>query len=136
VRLPASKVEQILGRLIDGGLAEGSNGLRGIPVFRATEAGLEHPQFARSARRAAGSRLPVHSDRIRSVLSALFASGALRIKEVAISLNNPHQSINALMQYLKRKRLVAKVGQEFDAPYSLTETGRTTLAEMALRRAA
>jgi hypothetical protein len=51
-------------------------------------------------------------------------------------LNSPHQSINALMQYLKRKRLVAKVGQEFDAPYSLTETGRTTLAEMTLRHAA
>jgi len=30
----------------------------------------------------------------------------------------------------------AKVGQEFDAPYSLTETGRATLAEMAPRHAA
>ena len=68
--------------------------------------------------------------------SAISDSGLLRIKEVAISLNSPHQSINALMQYLKRKRLVAKVGQEFDAPYSLTETGRATLAEMTLRHAA
>jgi hypothetical protein len=51
-------------------------------------------------------------------------------------LNSPHRSINALMQYLKRKRLVAKVGQEFDAPYSLTETGRATLAEMTPRHAA
>jgi predicted transcriptional regulator len=135
-RLPASKVEQILGRLIGGGLAEEFEGLRGVPVFRVTAAGLEHPQFAQSARRASGSRLPVHSDRVRSVLSAISDSGPLRIKEVAISLNSPHQSINALMQYLKRKRLVAKVGQEFDAPYSLTETGRATLAEMTLRHAA
>lgn len=107
-----------------------------MPVFRITAAGLEHPQFAQSARRASGSRLPVHSDRVRSVLSAISDSGPLRIKEVAISLNSPHQSINALMQYLKRKRLVAKVGQEFDAPYSLTEPGRATLVEMTLRHAA
>ena len=126
-RLPASKVEQILGRLIGGGLAEEFEGLRGVPVLRVTAAGLEHPQFAQSARRASGSRLPVHSDRVRNVLSAISDSGPLRIKEVAISLNSPHQSINAFMQYLKRKRLVAKVGQEFDAPYSLTETGRATL---------
>ena len=56
-RLPASKVEQILGRLIGGGLAEEFEGLRGVPVFRVTAAGLEHPQFAQSARRASGSRL-------------------------------------------------------------------------------
>jgi DNA-binding MarR family transcriptional regulator len=135
-RLPVSKVEQILGRLIGGGLAEEFEGLRGVPVFRVTAAGLEYPQFAQSARRASGSRLPVHSNRVRSVLSAISDSGPLRIKEVAISLNSPPQSINALMQYLKRKRLVAKVGQEFDAPYSLTETGRATLAEMTLRHAA
>src|SRR5580693_3777380 len=40
-RLPASKVEQILGRLIGGGLAEEFEGLRGVPVFRVTAAGLE-----------------------------------------------------------------------------------------------
>jgi DNA-binding IclR family transcriptional regulator len=136
VRLPASKVEEILGRLISGGLADGFEGLRGLPVFRVTAAGLKHSQFAQNARRATGSRLPVQSDRIRSVLSAISDSGALRIKEVAISSNSPHQSINALMQYLKRKRLVAKVGQEFDAPYSLTKMGRATLAEMTLRHAA
>lgn len=135
-RLPESKVEQILGRLIGNGLAEGFEGLRGVLVFRVTAAGLEHPQYAQYAHRAAGSRLPVQSDRVRGVLSAISDSGALRIKEVAISLNSPHRSINALMQYLKRKRLVAKVSQEFDAPYSLTETGRATLAEMTPRHAA
>jgi hypothetical protein len=39
------------------------------------------------------------------------------------------------MQYLKRKRLVEKAGQEFDAAYSLTDEGRAALAEMALRHA-
>jgi predicted transcriptional regulator len=135
-RLPESKVEQILDRLIGNGLAESFVGLRGVRVFRVTAAGLEHPQYAQHAHRAAGSRLPVQSDRVCSVLSAISDSGALRIKEVAVSLNSPHRSINALMQYLKRKRLVAKVGQEFDAPYSLTDTGRATLAEMTPRHAA
>jgi hypothetical protein len=40
------------------------------------------------------------------------------------------------MQYFKRKRLVTKAGDEFDAPYFLTEQGRATLAEMTLRLAA
>jgi DNA-binding IscR family transcriptional regulator len=135
-RLPESEVEQILGRLIGNGLAESFEGLRGVLVFRVTAAGLEHPQYAQYAHRAAGSRLAVRSDRVCGVLSAISEAGALRIKEVAISLNSPHRSINALMQYLKRKRLVAKAGQEFDAPYSLTETGRATLAEMTPRHAA
>jgi predicted transcriptional regulator len=51
-------------------------------------------------------------------------------------LKIPRESINALMQYLKRKRLVKKTGQEFDAPYSLTDQGRAALAEMTRRLAA
>ncbi len=46
VRLPGSKVEQILARLIGGGVAEGFEGLRGLSVFRVTATGLEHPQCA------------------------------------------------------------------------------------------
>jgi predicted transcriptional regulator len=85
--------------------------------------GLKHPQRARSARRAQEPRLPVESDRVRKVLSAISDSGALRIKDVTETLQIPHQSINALMQYLKRKHLVEKTGQDLHAPYSLTETG-------------
>jgi hypothetical protein len=40
------------------------------------------------------------------------------------------------MQYLKRKGLVAKAGDRFDAPYAVTERGLATLAEMTRRRAA
>jgi DNA-binding PadR family transcriptional regulator len=61
------------------------------------------------------------------VAPALTVTGVLRV---------PHQSINALMQYLKRKHLVEKVDQEFNAPYSLTDEGRAVLAEMTLRHAA
>jgi uncharacterized protein YjhX (UPF0386 family) len=43
--------------------------------------------------------------------------------------------LNALFQYLKRKRLIAKVGDDLHAPYSLTDDGRATLAEMTRRAA-
>jgi hypothetical protein len=46
------------------------------------------------------------------------------------------RSMNALMQYLKRKQLVKKTGQELSAPYSLTEEGHAVLTEMARRKAA
>ena len=51
-------------------------------------------------------------------------------------LQIPRQSLNALMQYFKRKRLVQKVGKDLHAPYSLTEMGHTALAEMTQRQAA
>ena len=61
---------------------------------------------------------------------------ALRIRDVTDVLRVPHQSINALIQYLKRKHLVKKTGQEFSAPYALTDEGRAALAEMTRRHAA
>ena len=39
--------------------------------------------------------------------------------------------MNAQMQYLKRKRLVTKVGGELTAPYELTDEGRRALVEMS-----
>ena len=65
-----------------------------------------------------------------------FKRGALRIKDVSDRLRLPHQSTNALMQYLKRKALVEKLGEQVGAPFGLTALGRETLAEMAQRRAA
>lgn len=50
--------------------------------------------------------------------------------ELRDTLGIAHASMNALMQYLKRKRLVTKVGGELTAPYELTDEGRRALAEM------
>jgi hypothetical protein len=44
------------------------------------------------------------------------------------------RSMNALMQYLKRKQLIKKTGPEFSAPYTLTEEGHAVLAEMTRRK--
>jgi predicted transcriptional regulator len=91
---------------------------------------LKHPQYIPSAAHAQAPRLPVESDRVRKVLSAIFDSGELRIRDVTTTVSVPHQSINALMQYLKRKRLVKKRGPDLHSPYALTAEGIAALAEM------
>ena len=133
---PRREVERILENLIARGLVEAFEGLRGAQVFRIVVAGLEHPQYVQSQRRAPLPRLPVQSDRIRNVLQAISDAGALRIRDVKNLLRIPNTSVNALMQYLKRKELVVKAGHEYYASYALTERGRATLAEMTVRQAA
>jgi len=128
--VPDAEIQRILERLLVRRLIEASDGLRGNRVYRVTEAGLKHPQCVRSAAPAQAPRLPVESDRVRKVLSAIFDSGELRIRDVTSTVSVPHQSINALMQYLKRKRLVKKSGPDLHSPYALTAKGIAALAEM------
>ncbi len=135
-KLAPGEVERILEKLIDGGLVEALGGLNGAQAFRIAAAGLEHPQYVHIKRPLPPPPLPVRSDRVRTVLQTIADAEALRIVEVKHLTKISQNSINALMQYLKRKRLVAKAGDEFDAPYFLTEQGRATLAEMTLRLAA
>ena len=129
-------VKRALDRLIDGGLVEAVESPSGPPAFRLSAAGLEHPQYVPLKRPVPPSRLPVRSDRIRLVLQTIADAGALRIRDVKYETKIPQNSINALMQYLKRKKLVVKPGAGFEAPYSLTDQGRRVLAEMALRQTA
>ena len=70
------------------------------------------------------------------MLSAILDVGTLRIRDVMKVLGIERQSINALMQYLKRKELVRKNGEGYNASYLLTDKGHTTLLEMTRRRAA
>ena len=129
-------IERSLDSLLEGGLVEIVESPSGAPAFRLTAAGLEHPQYVPPKRVPPPLRLPVRSDRVRLVLQTIADADTLRIRDVKHLTNIPQQSINALMQYLKRKRLVVKIGDEFDAPYRLTKQGVATLAEMSLRRAA
>jgi predicted transcriptional regulator len=135
-RMPENKVQKIIEGLIASRFVEEFEGLQSDRVYRLTEAGKNHPQRDQSAHRAAVPRLPVESDRVRKVLSTILDSGALRIRDLTHALRIPRNSINALMQYLKRKHLVKKTGPEFDAPYSLTDEGRAALVEMTRRLAA
>jgi predicted transcriptional regulator len=129
-------IERSLDELLEGGLVEIVASPNGAPAFRLTAAGLEHPQYVPAKLAPPPVRLPVRSDRVRLVLQTIADADALRIRDVKDLTSIPQRSINALMQYLKRKRLVVKIGDGFDAPYRLTQQGGATLAEMSLRRAA
>jgi DNA-binding IclR family transcriptional regulator len=136
VKMPEERVQPILESLTAHGLVEALDGWQGRRLYRIAAIGLEHPQRRPLARLAKAARLGVESDRVHEVLFAIDHAGALRIKEVGEAAGVPHQSINALMQYLKRKQLVKKIGDTFGAPYCLTDYGQAALAEMARRRAA
>jgi DNA-binding PadR family transcriptional regulator len=125
-----------LERLLALGLVAGEGTAAGSKVYRLAAAGLAHPQYRQSAGRAAPPTLPVRSDRVCAVLVLLADRGQAQITHVRDALGVAHPSINALFQYLKRKSLVRKSGEEIRAPYVLTERGREVLAEMRRRRAA
>jgi DNA-binding MarR family transcriptional regulator/biotin operon repressor len=109
-RMPEAKVVPLIERLIASGLVEALHRFRSNLVYRVTSAGLQHPQRAPASRPAQAPRPPVESERVRKVLSLILDAGALRIRDVTDALGIARQSINALMQYLKRKHLVRKIG--------------------------
>ncbi len=82
--LPEGTIEPILANLIDAGFAEVVDRLQGEPMFRVTAAGLAHPQYIRSGRRAPQPPLPVKSDRVRAVMQTISDAGELRIRDVNV----------------------------------------------------
>jgi DNA-binding IclR family transcriptional regulator len=135
-RCGESAAARVLGRLLELGLIAVDENGAAQKVYRLTEAGLAHPQYLRYAGRAAPPTLPVRSDRVCAVLGLLAERGQAQISDAGDVLGVAQPSINALFQYLKRKTLVRKDGEELRSPYVLTERGREVLAEMQRRRAA
>ncbi len=130
-----SAVARALERLLELGLIALAENAAGQEVYRLTAAGSAHPQCRRSAGHAAPPTLPVRSDRVCAVLGLLAERGHAQITDVRDALGVAQPSINALFQYLKRKALVRKDGDEMRSPYVLTERGCEVLAEMQRRRA-
>ena len=128
--MPTAQIQETLARLCEMGLVENAGTRRGKVLYRLTSAGGEHFQRHNRARHAKPALLVVKSDRVRDVLSYLSDHSEARIIDVRDALGIAYASINALMQYLKRKRLVKKVGDELSAPYGLTDEGREALADM------
>jgi DNA-binding IclR family transcriptional regulator len=129
-------VENTLTRLVEMRLIAENNKANGSRRYQITKPGSLHPQYRQSGTRADPPPLPVRSDRVLAVLSLLAEREVAQITEVRDALRVPHQSINALFQYLKRKRLVRKTGEDRRAPYALTEEGREALTDLLHRRAA
>jgi predicted transcriptional regulator len=136
VSLHEKNVQQILDRFIARHFVLAQDGFTDRAIYQITAAGLKHPQRRPDVRLAHAPRLPVESGRVRAVLSAIRDARSLRIRDLKNALEIPQPSINALMQYLKRKALVQKTSEEQAAPYSLTEKGLDALTEMARRHAA
>ena len=130
IHMPTTQIQDALARLCELGLVEDAATRRGKTLYRLTSAGGEHFQRRNRARRAKPALPVVKSNRVRHVLSYLSGQGEARIKDVRDALGIAPASMNALMQYLKRKRLVTKVDDEPRTPYELTDEGREALAEM------
>jgi predicted transcriptional regulator len=102
-------------------------------LYRLTLLGLAHWQRSATARQAEVPPPPFRSDRVRDVLSLLGSQGPTRTRDLGLALGIEKTSMNALMQYLKRKSAVRTQSDVRFAPYDLTLDGRDMLAAMQRR---
>ena len=117
------------------GLFENALDPRGQLAWRLTGAGVAHVQrrtrqFARPEPRG-----PVRSRRVSRVLGHLAEHGPCRARDLAVAVGVAFHSMNALIQQLKRRGIVAKAGDGHIAGHNLTPHGRTVLAELRRRDA-
>jgi predicted transcriptional regulator len=130
VTLQKETIKAALQHLVSAGLAEAAGEFNSAALFRATSEGVNHWQKRPAVAVSDPPRMPVYSSRVQGMLSAIHEGGALRVKDVKAALGWTFQATNALIQYLKRKGLIEKSDDAFEAPYMLTAMGSLTLAEM------
>jgi predicted transcriptional regulator len=130
VGMSRGKTASIVESLREVGLVEQAETASYGEVYRLTAAGAVHWQRVANVRHADMPPPPFRSDRIRDVLSHLASYGPTRTRDIGLTLGLRHQSLNALMQYLKRKKAVRTVSDMRFAPYELTPDGREMLAAM------
>jgi DNA-binding MarR family transcriptional regulator len=133
LKLPRESAGKAIDCLIAQGLVGRSGEIAGDPFYQLTPAGAGHCQRDPAATRADPTALPVKSGRVRSVLAYLASNGPTRIVTIGRDLDVARDSMNALMQYLKRRGLVTKAGDNLAAPHQLTPEGRRVLDEMRRR---
>jgi len=133
LEVPRADVMKRLTSLSDKGLVRetGQSG-RGAH-YSLTEVGAAHIQYRSEAKKARPVPLAVRSDRVRQVLSHLAEHGPARIRDLRDALAIPHDSANALMQYLKRMGLIRKTADALTAPLELTPQGLETQQAMIRR---
>jgi predicted transcriptional regulator len=130
IHMPARKLATIAETLRDADLIEKTGVATYGDLYRLTTTGSTHWQRSAAARQADTPPLPFRSGRVRAVLSCLESGGAIRTRDVGLALGISQPSINALMQYLKRKNIVRTQTDARNAPYTLTSEGRKTLVAM------
>jgi predicted transcriptional regulator len=130
VHMSSAKVASTAESLRETGLIEKTGIATYGDLYRLTAAGSAHWQRSSTANHADVPPLPFRSDRVRAVLSCLESQGPIRTRDVGLGLGISQTSINALMQYLKRKNTVRTQTDARHAPYELTPDGRKMLAAM------
>jgi DNA-binding IclR family transcriptional regulator len=133
VEVPRADVMKLLTLLGDKGLVRETGQSRRGVHYSLTEAGAAHIQYRSEAKKARPVPLAVRSDRVRQVLSHLAEHGPARIRDLGEALHIPHDSANALMQYLKRIGLIRKTADALTAPLDLTTQGLQTQQAMVRR---
>jgi DNA-binding MarR family transcriptional regulator len=130
VHMPVGKLAAIAASLRAAALIEASGTATYGELYRLTAAGSAHWQRSANTRHADTPPLPFRSDRVRAVLSCLESQGPIRTRDLGRGLGISQTSINALMQYLKRRNTVRTHTDARHAPYELTSDGRQVLAAM------
>ena len=131
--LPKDRLAGSMAALCAAGLVETAGTAPRAPLYRLTRLGLAHWQRSATARQAETPPPPFRSDRVRDVLALLDSQGPTRTRDLGLRLAVEKQSMNALMQYLKRKGAVRTLTDAHFAPYELTPDGREMLAAMQRR---
>ena len=126
----AGKISRIAESLCKAGLIEKTGAATYGDLYQLTVMGSSHWQRSATARHADIPPPPFRSDRVRGVLSYLEGHGPTRTRDIGFRLGIPQASINALMQYLKRKNAVHTQTDSRPAPYGLTPDGLEMLAAM------
>jgi DNA-binding MarR family transcriptional regulator len=133
LEVPLADVMERLTSLGDKGLVRQTGQSKRGAHYSLTEAGAAHLQYRSEAKKARPVPLVVKSDRVRQVLSHLAEHGPARIRDLRDALAIPHDSANALMQYLKRMGLIRKTADALTAPLELTPQGLETQQAMIRR---
>lgn len=129
-RIPMRDAADLTQSLRQIGLVEQVGTAVHTDLYRLTPTGAAHHQRSATERRADPPSLPFRSDRVRAVLSHLDRHGPIRTRDVGYALDIAQQSMNALMQNLKRKGMVRTQSNARNAPYILTPVGVDTLVAM------
>jgi len=134
-RVPQATMMLLAEVLRAKGLIDSDRDLSGRPAWRLTQAGIAHVQRRPRRRAAPEPRSPVRSHRVWQVLGHLAQFGPFRTSDIAAVIGVPFQSMNALMQQLKRRGMVCKAGADRRSGHDITDRGYAVLAELRRRGA-
>jgi predicted transcriptional regulator len=129
-RMPQSRMQGVAEALRAKGLLEIDLDVRGQPAWRLTMAGATHIQRRTRRLVAPAPRSRVRSNRVWQVLGHLAEHGPLRTSDIAAAVGVPFQSMNALIQQLKRRGMVRKAGDGQRSGHTITEFGHSVLVDL------